>query len=76
MLESSLSKNNETLIKNQASNIPEIFSHKEISANNKQEFQNIVKEMILNLVMKTEADIIRILRIAQEYKEATSKKTN
>lgn len=76
MLESSLSNNNKNLIKNRSSNNHEKSSHREISANNKQEFQNLVKKMILSLVTRTEADISMILSITQEYKETASKKTN
>lgn len=56
MLETSFSNNNETPIKNRSSNKHGNSSHQEISANNKQEFQNLVNKMILRLVTRTEAD--------------------
>ena len=79
MLESSLCNSNGTnstknLIKNFSTNRPENFLPNEIDTNNNQEFQNLVNQMILNLVAKTEAELITISTITQKYKEIVPQK--
>ena len=48
----------------------------EIDTNNKQELQNLVNQMILNLIAKTEAELITISTITQKYKEIAINKVN
>ncbi|MDJ0635067.1 MAG: hypothetical protein QNJ34_17890 [Xenococcaceae cyanobacterium MO_188.B29] len=79
MLESSLCNNKKTnsqknLIKNFSTNRPENFLPNEIDTNNNQEFQNLVNQMILNLVAKTEAELITISTITQKYREIAPQK--
>ncbi len=81
MLESSLSHSKGTNdqrnpIKNFSTNNPENFSKSVIDASNNQEFQNLVNQMILNLVAKTEAELNRISTITQKYKETAPQKIN
>ncbi len=81
MLESSLSHskgtdNQRTPIQNFSTNSPENFSKSVIDASNNQEFQNLVNQMILNLVAKTEAELNRISTITQQYKETAPQKIN
>ena len=79
MLESALCNNKRTnsqknLIKNFPTNRPENFIPDEIDTNNNQEFQNLVNQMILNLVAKTEAELMTISTITQKYKEIAPQK--
>ena len=81
MLESSLSHSKGTndqrnLIKNFSTNNPENFSKSVIDTSNNQEFQNLVNQMILNLVAKTEAELNLISTITQKYKETAPQKIN
>ena len=81
MLESSLShskgtNNQRNPIKNFSTNSPENFSKSVINASNNQEFQNLVNQMILNLLAKTEAELNRISKITQKYKETAPQKIN
>ncbi len=81
MLESSLSNSKETNsqinpIKNFSTNSTENFSKDVIDTSNNQEFQNLVNQMILNLVAKTEAELNRISTITQKYKETAPQNTN
>ena len=81
MLESSLSNSKETTSqinssKNFSTNSPENFSKGVIDTSNNQEFQNLVNQMILNLVAKTEAELNLISTITQKYKETAPQKIN
>ena len=81
MLESSLShskgtNNQKNPIENFSTNSPENFSKSVIDASNNQEFQNLVNQMILNLVAKTEAELNLISTITQKYKETAPQKIN
>ncbi len=81
MLESSLSHSNATdnqtnPIKNFSTNSPENFSTSVIDPSNNQEFQDLVNQMILNLVAKTEAELNLISTITQKYKETAPQKIN
>ena len=73
MLESSLSHSKET--NNQRTPIKN-FSKSGIDPSNNQEFQNLVNQMILNLVAKTEAELNLISTITQKYKETAPQKIN
>ncbi|MEO0834824.1 MAG: hypothetical protein AAFY16_02305 [Cyanobacteria bacterium J06642_3] len=48
----------------------------EIDTNNKPEFQDLVNQMILNLIAKTEAELITISTITQKYREIAVQKIN
>ena len=48
----------------------------EIDTSNRQEFQDLVNQMILNLIAKTEAELITISTITQKYKEIAVQKIN
>ncbi|MGK7936254.1 MAG: hypothetical protein AB4206_10745 [Xenococcaceae cyanobacterium] len=71
MLESSLCNSNGT---NSQKNLIKNFVPDEIDANSNQEFQNLVNQMILNLVAKTEAELMTISTITQKYKEIAPQK--
>ena len=73
MLESSLSHSKGT---NNQRNPIKNFSEGVIDTSNNQEFQNLVNQMILNLVAKTEAELNRISTITQQYKETAPQKIN
>ena len=73
MLESSLSYSKGT---NNQRNPIKNFSKSVIDASNNQEFQNLVNQMILNLVAKTEAELNLISTITQKYKETAPQKIN
>ena len=73
MLESSLSQSKGT---NNQRNPIKNFSPSVIDASNNQEFQNLVNQMILNLVAKTEAELKMISTITQKYKETEPQKIN
>lgn len=79
MLKSSLSNHNGISSKrNHYQNIStkssEHLIQNKIDNNNNQEFQNLVNQMILNLVAKTEAELITISTLTQKYKETTAQK--
>ena len=81
MQESSLSNSNKistkkNLIQDISTNSPPNLVRDEIDTNNDQEFQNLVNQMILNLIAKTEAELITISTITQKYKETVAQKTN
>ncbi|VEP14081.1 hypothetical protein H1P_2380004 [Hyella patelloides LEGE 07179] len=81
MQESSLSNSNKistkkNLIQNLSTNSSQNLVRDEIDTNNNQEFQNLVNQMILNLIAKTEAELITISTITQKYKETVAQKTN
>ena len=73
MLESSLSHSKGT---NNQRNPIKNFSKSVIDTSNNQEFQNLVNQMILNLVAKTEAELNLISTITQKYKETAPQKIN
>ena len=52
------------------------FSKSVIDASNNEEFQDLVNQMILNLVAKTEAELNLISTITQKYKETAPQKIN
>ena len=82
MLESSLSNSNKissqrNLIPNLSSQSSQNFISNQIDTNSSsQELQNLVHQMILNLVAKTEAELNTISTITQKYKPIAAQKTN
>ena len=57
-------------------NQPDFVHHRQnnLDPTNSKEFQNFVKQMILNLVAKTETELNMISTMTQEYKKAASSK--
>ena len=81
MLESSISNSNKisserNLIQNLSSQSDQNFISNQIDTSSSQELQNLVHQMILNLVAKTEAELTTISTITQKYKEIAAQKTN
>ncbi|MDJ0593374.1 MAG: hypothetical protein QNJ72_25875 [Pleurocapsa sp. MO_226.B13] len=80
MLESSISNSNKmsrerNLIQNLSSQSSQNFISNQIDTNSSsQELQNLVHQMILNLVAKTEAELNTISTITQKYKEIAAQK--
>ena len=64
------------LIPNLSTKNANSFLSNEIDTSNKQELQDLVNQMILNLIAKTEAELITISTITQKYKEIAVQKIN
>ncbi len=76
MLQPSLSHSKGTDNQRNQRNQIKNFSKSVIDASNNEEFQDLVNQMILNLVAKTEAELNLISTITQKYKETAPQKIN
>ncbi len=76
MLQPSLSHSKGTDNQRNQRNQIKNFSKSVIDTSNNPEFQDLVNQMILNLVAKTEAELNLISTITQKYKETAPQKIN